>query len=157
MSSNSNKSAGSKTNSQSSVEFQKQLRVQKMQDLKALNINPFEVQSKRDYTLYEVKLQFENQDNSPKSENLTGQPESQNPQNSENQKNFNLIFGENGTSITLAGRVKSKRVSGKIAFATLEDESNPDGFQLIFRRDFLSDSDQIQTDSAAFEDRKSVV
>jgi len=166
MSYNSNKSAGSKTNSQSSVEFQKQLRVQKMQSLQALNINPFEVQSKRDYTLYEVKLQFENQDNSAKSENLTGQSESQNPRNStnsenqknpQNQQNSNLIFGENGTQITLAGRVKSKRVSGKIAFATLEDESNPDGFQLIFRRDFLSDSDQSQTDSAAFDEEGNIL
>ncbi|GAB4146222.1 MAG: hypothetical protein OHK0017_06480 [Patescibacteria group bacterium] len=39
--------------------------------------------------------------------------------------------------ITLAGRIKSKRVSGKIAFASIEDESCPDGFQFIFKKDAL--------------------
>ncbi|MEM1312773.1 MAG: lysine--tRNA ligase [Patescibacteria group bacterium] len=40
-------------------------------------------------------------------------------------------------SITLAGRIKSKRTSGKIAFATVEDESLPSGFQFIFKKDQL--------------------
>ena len=39
--------------------------------------------------------------------------------------------------VTLAGRIKSKRVSGKIAFATVEDENCPDGFQFIFKKDDL--------------------
>jgi lysyl-tRNA synthetase class II len=39
--------------------------------------------------------------------------------------------------ITLAGRIKSKRVAGKIAFAQLEDESCPEGFQLILKKDIL--------------------
>lgn len=39
--------------------------------------------------------------------------------------------------VTLTGRVKSKRVSGKIAFATVEDESLPSGFQFILRSDLL--------------------
>lgn len=41
------------------------------------------------------------------------------------------------TKITLAGRIKSKRTSGKIAFATVEDESLPEGFQFIFKKDTL--------------------
>lgn len=41
--------------------------------------------------------------------------------------------------VTLAGRIKSKRVSGKIAFATIEDESYPDGFQFILRSDLLQE------------------
>jgi lysyl-tRNA synthetase class II len=41
---------------------------------------------------------------------------------------------------TLCGRVKTKRVSGKIAFVTLEDESCPEGFQIVLKKDDL-DSD----------------
>ena len=41
---------------------------------------------------------------------------------------------------TLCGRVKTKRISGKIAFVTLEDESCPDGFQIVLKKDDL-DSD----------------
>ena len=41
---------------------------------------------------------------------------------------------------TLCGRVKTKRISGKIAFVTLEDESCTDGFQIICKKDEL-DSD----------------
>jgi lysyl-tRNA synthetase class 2 len=39
--------------------------------------------------------------------------------------------------VTLVGRIKSKRVSGKIAFATVVDESCRDGFQFIFKQDDL--------------------
>jgi lysyl-tRNA synthetase class II len=39
--------------------------------------------------------------------------------------------------VVLAGRIKSKRVSGKIAFATIEDEDCSDGFQFIFKKDDL--------------------
>ena len=38
---------------------------------------------------------------------------------------------------TLCGRVKTKRVSGKIAFVTLEDESCPEGFQIVLKKDDL--------------------
>jgi lysyl-tRNA synthetase class II len=41
---------------------------------------------------------------------------------------------------TLCGRVKTKRISGKIAFVNLEDESCPEGFQIILKKDDL-DSD----------------
>ncbi len=41
--------------------------------------------------------------------------------------------------VTLAGRIKSKRLSGKIAFATMEDESLPEGFQFIFKQDLLDE------------------
>jgi lysyl-tRNA synthetase class 2 len=39
--------------------------------------------------------------------------------------------------VTLSGRVKSKRTSGKIAFATIEDEHCPEGFQFILKKDDL--------------------
>jgi len=42
--------------------------------------------------------------------------------------------------VTLAGRIKSKRVSGKIAFSTIEDESCPEGFQFILKKDVLEPS-----------------
>ena len=41
------------------------------------------------------------------------------------------------SEITLAGRIKSKRGSGKIGFVTLEDESLPEGFQLVLKVDEL--------------------
>lgn len=44
---------------------------------------------------------------------------------------------EKGNKVTLAGRIKSKRVSGKIGFATVEDESLSNGFQFLFRSDLL--------------------
>jgi lysyl-tRNA synthetase class 2 len=53
------------------------------------------------------------------------------------EENYNLSF-EAQDYITLAGRIKSKRVSGKIAFTTVEDESLPEGFQFIFRKDYIS-------------------
>lgn len=43
-----------------------------------------------------------------------------------------------GDRITLAGRLKTKRTSGKIAFGVLEDESCPEGFQLVFKSDTLN-------------------
>jgi lysyl-tRNA synthetase class II len=42
--------------------------------------------------------------------------------------------------ITLAGRIKTKRGSGKIAFTVLEDESCPDGFQIVIKQDELDSS-----------------
>ncbi len=42
--------------------------------------------------------------------------------------------------ITLVGRIKDKRGSGKIAFANLEDESCPEGFQVIFKKDLLENT-----------------
>jgi len=45
--------------------------------------------------------------------------------------------------ITLAGRIKSKRVSGKIAFTTMEDESLPEGFQFVFKQDLLDGANNL--------------
>jgi len=106
----------------SSVETQLKIRAERMDKLKEIGVNPFEVNSYRDFDLAEVKKVFENS-NSSISKN-TSSAYAGTPLGEEN-------------LVTLAGRVKSKRVSGKIAFATLEDESNPEGFQFIFRRDFL--------------------
>jgi lysyl-tRNA synthetase class II len=47
------------------------------------------------------------------------------------------IFMTKNQKMTLAGRLKSKRVAGKIAFGQLEDESCPEGFQLVFKKDLL--------------------
>lgn len=50
-----------------------------------------------------------------------------------------ITFVPNQT-VVLAGRLKSKRVSGKIAFGTIEDEENPEGFQFIFKQDLLENN-----------------
>ena len=69
--------------------------------------------------------------------------------------------------VTLAGRVKSKRVSGQIAFAGLEDESCPEGFQFVFKKDLLEVSaennlndnkaDKIGNETLSFEDFKDLI
>jgi lysyl-tRNA synthetase, class II len=41
--------------------------------------------------------------------------------------------------VTLVGRLKTKRASGKIGFGSVEDESYPQGFQFIFRSDLLTE------------------
>jgi len=56
-----------------------------------------------------------------------------------------------GNSITVAGYVKSLRLSGKIGFTTVEDESLPEGFQFIFKSDLLENQE------LSFEDFKELV
>jgi lysyl-tRNA synthetase, class II len=99
----------------SSIETQRELRITKMETLKSLSFDPYPVASKRNVTLLVAKSLFEN-------------PES---------------IGENSHTITLAGRLKTKRVSGKIAFGILEDESSPEGFQCIFKSDLLEGSEKV--------------
>jgi lysyl-tRNA synthetase, class II len=92
-------------NSTSSVQAQREVRLQRMQKLQELGQDPFTPDSHRDFVLAKVKHEFE-------------------------------LF-KSHSSLTLAGRIKRKRTSGKIAFATVEDESYPDGFQFIFKQDVL--------------------
>jgi lysyl-tRNA synthetase class 2 len=66
------------------------------------------------------------------------------------EKEFKLAFGKNDT-VTLTGRIKSKRVSGKIAFATVEDESLPQGFQFLIKKDELSTEKNIDFTHPALE------
>lgn len=101
--------------SSSNIQFQRTLRVEKLDKLKSLGINSYPVESQRDYTLYEVSSLF---DEIKKKQDLV----------SENEK---LTF------VTLAGRLKTKRVSGKISFGVLEDVSLPIGFQIVFKVDEL--------------------
>jgi lysyl-tRNA synthetase, class II len=96
----------------SSVETQRELRIAKMKTLKQFGFEPYPVESKRDIPLDEAKKRFETAEH----------------------------VGENYEKITLAGRLKTKRVSGKIAFGILEDESLPAGFQCIFKADSLEGS-----------------
>ncbi len=56
-----------------------------------------------------------------------------------------------GTSVMVAGYIKSLRLSGKIGFTTVEDDSLPEGFQFIFKSDLLESS------SLIFEDFKELV
>ena len=59
----------------------------------------------------------------------------------ENEDNSGMIRRFNkGEKITIAGRIKIKRTSGKIAFVVLEDESCPEGFQIVFKSDILAQS-----------------
>ncbi|MBI4836601.1 MAG: DUF2000 family protein [Candidatus Abawacabacteria bacterium] len=100
----------------SSLEAQRQLRVDRLEILKKRGIDPYPVSSKRDYRLAEVKSFF---------------TQEQHP-----------FIGDTTQTITLSGRVKSKRLSGKIAFAQIEDESLPTGFQCIFKLDMLTSTEE---------------
>ncbi len=44
-------------------------------------------------------------------------------------------------TVTLAGRIKTKRGSGKIAFAVVEDESLVGGFQFVFKQDLVQENE----------------
>jgi lysyl-tRNA synthetase class II len=57
--------------------------------------------------------------------------------------------------VTYAGRIKSKRVSGKIAFATIEDQGCPSGFQFIFKKDSIAETEG--GDILSFEDYKNLI
>jgi lysyl-tRNA synthetase, class II len=96
----------------SSVDTQKEIRIAKLDQLKARGIDPFTPHSHRDMTLLEVKNLFEAE---------------------------SKLLADTTQKTTIAGRVKTKRVSGQIAFAQLEDESLPSGFQVIFKADVLVD------------------
>lgn len=97
--------------SYSSLESQRKLRIEKLGTLKSQGIDPYPVKSKREGTLAEIRSYFEETGNS-----FVGNPDKM---------------------ITLIGRVKSKRMSGKIAFAQVEDASLPTGFQAVFKLDML--------------------
>jgi lysyl-tRNA synthetase, class II len=99
--------------STSSVDYQRGLRIEKLKKIQELEINPFSVDSKRDYNLKEVKSVFQNTLPSEK--------------------------------VTLSGRVKVIRLSGKIAFIVLEDESNPEGFQLIIKKDVMPEITSVKS------------
>jgi lysyl-tRNA synthetase class II len=51
-----------------------------------------------------------------------------------------LVQLHKNQQVTLAGRIKTKRGSGKIAFVVIEDESCPDGFQVVIKKDDLDSS-----------------
>ena len=56
---------------------------------------------------------------------------------SENWQNYLNITLVKNQKITLSGRVRNKKSSGKIAFAKLVDQSCDSGFQLIFKKDLV--------------------
>ncbi len=95
----------------SSIETQRKLRIEKLERLQSLGIDPYPVKSDRDFTLKEVKDNFES-----------------------------IKSNQTLEKIIIAGRIKSKRGSGKISFATLEDESFPDGFQVVLKTEDLPQS-----------------
>lgn len=80
------------------------------------------------------------------------------------EEGYNLAFEPN-QEVTLAGRIKSKRASGKIAFTTVEDESLPEGFQFIFRKDKILETPNLDEempvlqyqDGLSFEDLKKLL
>jgi lysyl-tRNA synthetase class 2 len=115
----------------SSVETQRDLRVITMNKLIEKGINPFPAGSKRDFKLMEVKTDFQN---------LTKK------------------FTENSSQkITIAGRIKRKRSSGKIGFVVLEDESLPSGFQLVFKSDILPVETIVETQLLSYTDFKTLI
>ena len=54
-----------------------------------------------------------------------------------NWQNYLIITLVKNQRVTLAGRLKNKKVSGKIAFGKLIDQSCDYGFQLVFKKDLL--------------------
>jgi lysyl-tRNA synthetase, class II len=110
----------------SSVDTQRDIRIGKLEQFKSRGLDPFTPHSHRDHTLYEVKNSF------------IAKPE---------------LVGNIENKITIAGRLKTKRVSGKIAFGLLEDESLPVGFQCIFKSDTLIDGDTV----LHFDDFKNLI
>ncbi len=111
--------------SYSSLESQRELRISRLTKLKERGFEPYPVKSKRDYTLLAARNLFEN--------NTT-------------------FIGNQTHQITLAGRIKSKRLSGKIAFAQIEDESLPQGFQCVFKLDLLTAQNSLN-----FDDLKTLI
>jgi lysyl-tRNA synthetase class 2 len=115
----------------SSVETQRDLRIITMNKLIEKGINPFPAGSKRDYKLLEVKTDFQDL-----------------------AKKFTEISPQ---KITLAGRIKRKRSSGKIGFVVLEDESLPSGFQLVFKSDILPEETIVETQLLSYTDFKTLI
>lgn len=54
-------------------------------------------------------------------------------------------------SVTLVGFVSSKRGSGKISFASIQDESCPAGFQFVFKADQVAGEEENQLDFKDFQ------
>jgi lysyl-tRNA synthetase, class II len=111
----------SQSKSFSSVETQREIRIQKMNDLRSLGFDPYPVVSKRDEDLQSIKNRF-----------LSDLP---------------------SEYFTITGRLKTKRVSGKIAFAIVEDESLTSGFQVILKADALTGGG----DSLSFDQFKELI
>jgi hypothetical protein len=80
-------------------------------------------------------------------------------QKDENEENSGMIKKFiKGDKITIAGRLKTKRTGGKIAFGVLEDESCPEGFQLILKSDLLGQTfEEKMKNSFSIENLKSVL
>jgi lysyl-tRNA synthetase, class II len=121
-----NKENGQSTEKNTSaVEYQVKNRTSKIKAIRAVGQNPFATSSKFDYNLGQVKDLF-----------LEGS-----------------VLPDGQTF--LVGRIKTVRMSGKIAFYVLEDESLPDGFQAILKKDILPEiSSRL---SFSFEDIKELL
>ncbi len=112
----------------SNLENERQTRLEKAQALRERGLTVYTAKAERDMTLGDIASQLE-------------------------------ALGEDseyvGKQVTLTGRVKSLRLSGKIGFAPLEDESNAAGFQVIFKKDMLPEEGEGET--LSFADFKSYV
>ena len=110
--------------STSSIEFQRNLRFDKIRELRKIGKESFPVDSSRDYDLFTVKNFFTN----------------------------NFPTNLPAEKCNLVGRIKTIRMSGKIAFFVLEDESLPQGFQLIIKKDKLPEENN--PESLTFQELK---
>lgn len=124
--------------SQSSKAFQREIRINHLYELKRRGFDPFPAKSKRDYTLYEVKTNFDGLLLKHGINNF--RVETDQPAIMDDPSLISFDYSKTSSLVTVAGRLKSKRVSGKIAFGTIEDESLPEGFQSIFKLDILGNS-----------------
>lgn len=103
---------------QSAIETERTARLERTQELRDKNLNPYPATGVRDMSLREVKEQFTHYQ---------------------------------GQTLTVGGRIKSLRLSGKIGFAPLEDESLAEGFQAIFKYD------ELQEGNPSFQDFKQLL
>jgi lysyl-tRNA synthetase class 2 len=99
----------------SAIETERLARIEKAEKLRDKGVDPYSAEAKRDYVLAEVKAEMTKLKDDGQSEIL-----------------------KVGQEVVLTGRIKALRLSGKIGFTTMEDESCPEGFQFLFKSDLLT-------------------
>ncbi len=101
---------------------QEQARLQNLQALREAEIEPYPARARRTHTTAAARTLFEQ---------MQANPDAYAPEESVSDENAENTF------ITVAGRIKQKRVMGKISFADLEDGTGQ--IQIVLQRDSLPD------------------
>ena len=101
---------------------QEQARLQNLQALREAEIEPYPARARRTHTVAQARALFEQ---------MQANPDEYAPEESVSDEEAENTF------ITIAGRIKQKRVMGKISFADLEDGTGQ--MQVVLQRDSLPD------------------